>query len=167
MTTKIVIELEIEGKPEDAFHVVDTMLDNGCPQDNINEHENEDAGPLHVISATCSRIVMGDLADGTHEFEDVRRADGPIALTALAALEAVGDACRVTIEGGKVTSLGGPNGATLEMPHRQDGDCVAAGTVDPEGHCTDPNCGVSGGVICHECGGERFHRPTCSEYSKC
>jgi hypothetical protein len=52
-TTKILIELEIEGDPQDAYHVVDAMLDNGCPQDDINDHEHDDAGPLRVKSAVC------------------------------------------------------------------------------------------------------------------
>lgn len=55
-TTKILIELEIEGDPQDAFNVVDTMLDNGDPQDGINTHEFPDAGPLRVKQASC-RVV--------------------------------------------------------------------------------------------------------------
>jgi hypothetical protein len=49
--SKLVIEMEIEGDPQDAFDVVNAMLDNGDPQDTINNHENEEAGPLHVVSA--------------------------------------------------------------------------------------------------------------------
>lgn len=51
-TCRIVIEMEIEGEYEDAYAVIDALLDNGIPQDEINNHENEDAGPLKVLSAS-------------------------------------------------------------------------------------------------------------------
>ncbi len=50
-TTKIVIELEIEGDPRDAYHVVDRLLDAGFFQDAVNDHDVEDTGVLHVKSA--------------------------------------------------------------------------------------------------------------------
>ena len=52
-TTRIVIELDIEGHPDDAEAIVNNMLDAGAFQDPINRHEEDDYGPLHVISATC------------------------------------------------------------------------------------------------------------------
>jgi hypothetical protein len=59
--------------------------------------------------------------------------------------------------------------ATTEVPatvqHTTDGDCAVAGGVDETGSCTI--CGVVGGYACTKCGGERFHRPTCSEVEKC
>lgn len=59
MSCKILIELEIDGDPQDALTVVETMLDNGDPQDTINAHEHEAAGPLHVTSATCRLLTDG------------------------------------------------------------------------------------------------------------
>jgi len=50
---KVIIELEIEGDLQDALDVVDALLENGVPQDEINDHEYPDRGPLHVTSATC------------------------------------------------------------------------------------------------------------------
>jgi hypothetical protein len=52
-TTRIVIELDIEGHPDDAEAIVNNMLDAGAFQDPINQHEEDDYGPLHVVSATC------------------------------------------------------------------------------------------------------------------
>lgn len=51
MKCKVVIELVIEGKYDDAYTVIDQLLDEGIPQDAINNHEMEDAGPLKVVSA--------------------------------------------------------------------------------------------------------------------
>lgn len=51
MRHKLYIILEIEGTAEDAFSVVDSLLDNGVPQDAINAHDVEGAGPLRVKSA--------------------------------------------------------------------------------------------------------------------
>lgn len=48
---RVVICLDIDGTDEDALAVVDALLDNGVPQDAINDHEVEDCGPLHVRSA--------------------------------------------------------------------------------------------------------------------
>lgn len=48
----LVIELEIDGDPSDAFDVVDGLLDAGFLQDAINDHDR-DAGPLHVVSAVA------------------------------------------------------------------------------------------------------------------
>lgn len=51
MKHKLYIVLEVEGKIDDAYHVIDTLLDNGVPQDSINGHGVEGAGPLRVKSA--------------------------------------------------------------------------------------------------------------------
>lgn len=51
MSTKILIELIIDGDASDAHHVVDMILDAGLLQDAINEHDCDDAGPLHVTNA--------------------------------------------------------------------------------------------------------------------
>lgn len=48
---KIIVELEIDGDPADAYHVVDSLLDGGVFQDAINEHDF-DAGELRVTRAT-------------------------------------------------------------------------------------------------------------------
>lgn len=51
---KIIIELEVEcERAGDAFDVVESILDNGVLQDEINEHDVEDAGSIHVVSAIC------------------------------------------------------------------------------------------------------------------
>jgi hypothetical protein len=50
--TRVVIVLEIEGKPNDAFYVVDALLDTGWLQTNIEEHEF-DAGELRVTRAVA------------------------------------------------------------------------------------------------------------------
>lgn len=55
--TTVTIALDIEGTPENAQHVVDSLLDAGFLQDAINGHD-ADAGPLHVRSAliaSCER----------------------------------------------------------------------------------------------------------------
>lgn len=52
----VAIYLTIEGKLQDALEVVDALLDNGVPQDSINEHEVEGAGPLHVKSAIVRSV---------------------------------------------------------------------------------------------------------------
>ena len=52
-TTRIVIELDIEGHPDEAEAIVNNMLDAGAFQYPINQHEEDDYGPLHVVSATC------------------------------------------------------------------------------------------------------------------
>ncbi len=51
MTTRIIVELDIEGDRVDAAEVVDRLLDAGFFQDSINEHDVDGAGPLHVKSA--------------------------------------------------------------------------------------------------------------------
>jgi hypothetical protein len=33
--------------------IVNNMLDAGALQDPINQHDEDDYGPLHVVSATC------------------------------------------------------------------------------------------------------------------
>lgn len=53
MKARITVTLEIEGDPADAQWVVDKLLDAGFFQDAINDHDVEDAGPLHVTSATA------------------------------------------------------------------------------------------------------------------
>lgn len=55
---RLAIYLEIEGTDEDAFEVVDMLLDNGVPQDSINDHQHSDCGPLHVKTAIVR--YMGD-----------------------------------------------------------------------------------------------------------
>jgi len=50
-TTKIIIELEIEGNPEQAFATVDGLLDAGTLQDAIYEAEDYGNGRLAVTSA--------------------------------------------------------------------------------------------------------------------
>ena len=56
---KLHILLDVDGAANDALNVVDTLLDNGLLQDAINDHECDDAGPLHVRSA---------LVDFSHHF---------------------------------------------------------------------------------------------------
>lgn len=51
--TRIIITLEIEGNPADAWRVVNQALDDGAIQNAINEHET-DAGPLSCLSALAS-----------------------------------------------------------------------------------------------------------------
>lgn len=51
--TKIIIELEIEGDVDDAFHVVDKVLDAGVFQDAINEYEH--GGDSVVVTSAVSR----------------------------------------------------------------------------------------------------------------
>jgi len=47
----IVIVLELEGDQDDAFTVVDRLLEDGIPQDHITDHDCDDAGELRVTSA--------------------------------------------------------------------------------------------------------------------
>ena len=47
----LTIELLIDGDSDDAYHVVDGLLDNGHVQDAINDHDFDDCGPLRVVSA--------------------------------------------------------------------------------------------------------------------
>ena len=61
---KVIIELEIKGDAEDALTVVENLLDNGVPQDSINDHDCEDAGELKVKNAICY------LSDDEDEDED-------------------------------------------------------------------------------------------------
>lgn len=61
-TVTVSIVLDIEGSEADALHVVDRLLDNGVVQDPINEHEVDDAGPLHVTSAVV-RLGAPPVAD--------------------------------------------------------------------------------------------------------
>lgn len=51
--TTIAIRLEIEGDADDAYNVVERVLDEGTLQDAINGHDEGDAGDLHVVSALC------------------------------------------------------------------------------------------------------------------
>lgn len=51
---RIIICLDIEGSPDDAFAVVDALLDEGVPQHYINHHEREECGPLRVRSAVAT-----------------------------------------------------------------------------------------------------------------
>jgi hypothetical protein len=53
--TTIIIELKIRGTREDAFTVVDEVIDCGTLQDAINGHDVADAGKLRVLSA-ISRV---------------------------------------------------------------------------------------------------------------
>lgn len=53
-TAVIAIRLEIEGDADGALEIVDGVLDYGSLQDRINDHDNDDVGPLHVISAVAS-----------------------------------------------------------------------------------------------------------------
>lgn len=53
--TTLTVVLEIEGDPTDVLHVVDSLLDAGFFQDAINDHDVDDAGPVHVKSAVVVR----------------------------------------------------------------------------------------------------------------
>jgi hypothetical protein len=68
--TRIAIVLEVEGDPDDAMTVIDAMLDNGDPQDTINEHDNDDAGPLNVTSAVAV-VQPRDLEERLTALDDV------------------------------------------------------------------------------------------------
>jgi hypothetical protein len=57
MKTKVVVVLEIEGDPTDAFAAVDRVLDAGFFQDAIND-PGESTGPLLVKSVM--RHAAGD-----------------------------------------------------------------------------------------------------------
>lgn len=48
-TRTLLIVLEIEGDVDNAPQVLGALLDAGVPQDIINDHENEECGPLHVV----------------------------------------------------------------------------------------------------------------------
>jgi len=48
--TRVVVILDIEGDPDDALYVVDSVLDVGLFQDSITGHD-ADAGPVKVVSA--------------------------------------------------------------------------------------------------------------------
>jgi hypothetical protein len=52
-TTTIHVILEIDGDPEEAYDVVEGLLDNGVFQDPINDYHSEvrGSGALHVKSA--------------------------------------------------------------------------------------------------------------------
>lgn len=52
-TTRIIVEIEIEGDPLEALSVVDAALDAGHLQDAINDHDCDGVGPLRVLTATC------------------------------------------------------------------------------------------------------------------
>lgn len=52
----LTITLEIYGDSKDALEVVEALLDAGVPQDEINDHEHESAGPLHVRSAVVDIV---------------------------------------------------------------------------------------------------------------
>lgn len=56
MKTRVLVEFEIEGDPHDAFVVVDGLLDNGVPQDSINDHGFEHCGELLVTAAAVSTL---------------------------------------------------------------------------------------------------------------
>jgi len=45
------VVLQVRGSAGDTLHVVDALLDAGFFQDAINEHDVDDAGDLHVVSA--------------------------------------------------------------------------------------------------------------------
>jgi hypothetical protein len=51
MKTTVFVKLEIEGEPADAFEVVDRVLDGGAFQDEINCHDVDGCGSLHVKAA--------------------------------------------------------------------------------------------------------------------
>lgn len=57
METTFVIRLTIEGDPDDAQRVLDDLLDAGVFQDPINDHDCDEAGPLHVLSAIARPAV--------------------------------------------------------------------------------------------------------------
>lgn len=48
---RVAVELEIQGSADDAFTVIDGLLDNGFFQDAVSEHDHDEAGPLLVTSA--------------------------------------------------------------------------------------------------------------------
>ena len=56
MTTRILIELVIQGETQDAFDVAERLLDNGQLQNLFNDEETADAGPLRVKSALVSDL---------------------------------------------------------------------------------------------------------------
>lgn len=58
--TRVTIELEIEGEPDGAYVAVDSILDNGVLQDEVNACEET---ALHVLSATCR---LTDVPDRTN-----------------------------------------------------------------------------------------------------
>jgi hypothetical protein len=59
--TRILVQLEIEGDPTDAYDVVDAVLDAGQFQDAINEHDLEGCGPLRVVVAAV--LGLDECAD--------------------------------------------------------------------------------------------------------
>jgi hypothetical protein len=52
-TAKLVIELELRGHSDDAFRVVDNVLDSGAVQDAINGAAGDLGIPVSVISAVA------------------------------------------------------------------------------------------------------------------
>ncbi len=52
--TTLILELEIDGDPQDAVDVLEFLLDQGAIQAQINEHDMADAGPLVVVSAVVA-----------------------------------------------------------------------------------------------------------------
>lgn len=59
MKTEIIVHLEIEGDPVDAYYVVDKVLDAGVFQDAINYHEFTTHEALRVTDASIQgrRII--------------------------------------------------------------------------------------------------------------
>jgi hypothetical protein len=57
MKTRILIELEIEGEPQEASDRVEQILDGGDLQDMINDEGDEDVGPLLVTSSVQSTLL--------------------------------------------------------------------------------------------------------------
>jgi predicted ATP-dependent serine protease len=51
--TKIIVTLEVAGSPDDAMTAVDQALDEGVLQDFLNQHDIEDVGPVHVLTAVA------------------------------------------------------------------------------------------------------------------
>lgn len=159
MKTRVLVAFEIEGKPEDAHTVVDALLDNGDFQDSINGHNVSDAGNLTVRDAWISTLE-DDLREILWPKDDPGRdwsAD---------TLDQIHECLKhlapkqpaPTLEAARAEYATETAAGNL---HETDADCVRAGYVDDDGHCQV--CGVSGGVTCPECGGERFHVEGCPE----
>lgn len=125
------IRLEIEGDPSDAFEVVDMLLDNGVPQDQINDHEHEDCGPLHVISA----VVRTDpLAEALHGIANDLGTD---------AFGIVGRQHRAAVHGEDSNEDGEP--AECRAPAEECPECHGEPIEDPRGLLSTTTCGTCTG----------------------
>jgi len=65
----IYLDVESDGTVEDVLLALDTMLDNGCPQDDLNEHEYEDLPAMHVKDAIARPTPDRDPIAGMIERE--------------------------------------------------------------------------------------------------